>query len=607
MERELTNILGASEKDEAVEDVWAVADKFYELSEDERNERLLRLAEKDEAAESVARTIAENFHKLPENVRKLLFTLAEKDEAAGAVAWAVADNFHKLPENVRKLLFTLAEKDEAVRDVAWAVADNFHKLPEKVRKLLFKLAEKDEAAGAVAWAVADNFDEIPRKMRNELLLKLAEKDEAAEDVARSVADNFHKLSEEVRNEFLLKLAEKDEAAEDVARSVADNFDEIPRRMRNELLLKLAEKDEAAEDVARSVADNLYKLPEKVRKLLFKLAEKDEAAGAVAWAVADNFDKFPKRMRNELLLKLAEKDEAAEGVARAVADNFDELSIKVRDELLLKLKKIPEELYDENVRVTEELQTTISQLKGEKMKRFLAERDAAWKDVAFKAAHKLGNPIDAIETFLKSLEIRIKAGNIEEAVNICEKMEKSIEETKVVIAQFKSLTKSQEINYERINIKEIIEQAFKVISREDVGVEIVAPGKIPEVVGDRDRMIEVFNELVANSLNWFDKDEKRIYAKIERVHRREIPPNLDPSNRYLRIIFADNGQGIPSSDKDRIFAPFWTTYPHGTGLGLAMVKWIIEAHDGRISEEGKRGKGAKFIIFLRIAKGGRKNA
>ena len=476
MERELTNILGASEKDEAVEDVWAVADKFYELSEDERNERLLRLAEKDEAAESVARTIAENFHKLPENVRKLLFTLAEKDEAAGAVAWAVADNFHKLPENVRKLLFTLAEKDEAVRDVAWAVADNFHKLPEKVRKLLFKLAEKDEAAGAVAWAVADNFD-----------------------------------------------------------------------------------------------------------------------------------KFPKRMRNELLLKLAEKDEAAEGVARAVADNFDELSIKVRDELLLKLKKIPEELYDENVRVTEELQTTISQLKGEKMKRFLAERDAAWKDVAFKAAHKLGNPIDAIETFLKSLEIRIKAGNIEEAVNICEKMEKSIEETKVVIAQFKSLTKSQEINYERINIKEIIEQAFKVISREDVGVEIVAPGKIPEVVGDRDRMIEVFNELVANSLNWFDKDEKRIYAKIERVHRREIPPNLDPSNRYLRIIFADNGQGIPSSDKDRIFAPFWTTYPHGTGLGLAMVKWIIEAHDGRISEEGKRGKGAKFIIFLRIAKGGRKNA
>jgi len=505
------------------------------------------------------------------------------------------------------LLFTLAERDEAAGAVAWAVANNFDEIPERMRNdLLLTLAERDEAAEDVARSIADNFDEVPKRMRNDLLLTLAEKDEAAEDVARSVADNFHKLPEKVRNELLLKLAEKDEAAEDVARSVADNFDEVPKRMRNELLLKLAEKDEAAEDVAQSVADNLYKLPEKVRNVLSKLAEKDEAAGAVAWAVADNFDKFPKRMRDELLLKLAEKDEAAEGVARSVADNFDELSIKVRDELLLKLKKTPEELYDENARVTEKLQTTISQLRDEKMKRFLAERDAAWKDVAFKTAHKLGNPIDAIETFLKSLKTRIEGGNIEEAVSICEKMEKSVEETKVVIAQFKSLTKSQEINYEPLNIKEIMGQAFKMINHKDVDVEITAPEKIPEVVGDRDRMIEVFNELMANSLHWFDKDERRVHVKIEKVPRREVPPILDPSNRYLRIIFADNGRGISSSDKDKVFAPFYTTYPHGTGLGLAMVKWIIEAHDGMISEEGKSGKGAKFIILLPITKEGGRN-
>ena len=228
-------------------------------------------------------------------------------------------------------------------------------------------------------------------------------------------------------------------------------------------------------------------------------------------------------------------------------------------------------------------------------------------MAFKAAHKLGNPIDAIETSLGSLKIRIKEGNIEEAMDICEEMKEPIEEAKLVIAQFKSLTKFQQINREQISIKAIIKQSLRMAKHRGVDVKVEVPEEISEIAADPNRMIEVFRELVVNSLQWFDKDERRICVKIERVHIEEIPTNLDPSNEYMRITFADNGRGIPHSNKDSVFAPFTTANPHGAGLGLAMVRKVIEAHDGMISEEGKFGEGAKFVIILPIVKGGGKNA
>ena len=70
---------------------------------------------------------------------------------------------------------------------------------------------------------------------------------------------------------------------------------------------------------------------------------------------------------------------------------------------------------------------------------------------------------------------------------------------------------------------------------------------------------------------------------------------------MKIRFEDNGQGVELKDKETIFAPFYSTYPHGTGLGLSLVKWIVENHGGIIYENGKPGEGACFEILLPIAK------
>jgi signal transduction histidine kinase len=257
--------------------------------------------------------------------------------------------------------------------------------------------------------------------------------------------------------------------------------------------------------------------------------------------------------------------------------------------LSKHRKTLEELYPENVELTKQLQATTAALKR-------AERDAVWKDVAFMAAHKLGNPIFALETDLQSIKRRLET-RPDQALEVAVEMGSSIEKAKAIIEQFKSLTRAQEISLRPIDLVPLIKGASHVAEEKGVRVEILAPEKPLHALADPVRMTECFDELFANALHWFDKLEKRIDVAIDAPKREDLPPALDGAKAYVRIVFRDNGCGVPLDKKEEIFAPFYTTYPHGTGLGLSLVQRVIEGHGGLIRETGRPGEGATFEVYL----------
>lgn len=261
------------------------------------------------------------------------------------------------------------------------------------------------------------------------------------------------------------------------------------------------------------------------------------------------------------------------------------------------RKTTRELYLENVEMTTQLEVTKNALEEEKKKRFMAERNAAWKDVAFRAAHKLGNPVDAVDTFLQGLRKRIPVENHRETEKILSDMDASIEECKQVIAQFKSLIKSQEIKQRQEELLPLLRPARRLAEEKGVMVTVKPKSGIPRVLVDAERITECFNELAANSLHWLDKPQKKIKITITRPAGRSLPPSLERDQPFLKICFKDNGSGVPMDKKEKIFAPFYSTYVKGTGLGLSMVKSIIEAHGGAIYENGKPGEGASFDVYL----------
>ncbi len=267
----------------------------------------------------------------------------------------------------------------------------------------------------------------------------------------------------------------------------------------------------------------------------------------------------------------------------------------------KYRKNVEELYKENIAITDELQKAKGELEKEKKLRFIAERDAAWKDVAFRAAHKLGNPIDAIDTFLQSLKKRIK-NDCKDALEIANEIDTSVEDAKSVIAQFKSLTKVLNVKVSPIEILPILEHSAMPYKEKGIDVNITIRKKCPKLNADSERLTECFQELFANASMWFHEDEElnKVNIKVIRPTKAKLPEKLDKNNSYLKITFSDNGKGVPLKLKEKIFSPFISKSTHGTGLGLSLVQSIIEKHGGIIYEDGIPANGAQFQIYLPIA-------
>lgn len=287
---------------------------------------------------------------------------------------------------------------------------------------------------------------------------------------------------------------------------------------------------------------------------------------------------------------------------ALIQQFPQLGYKYfSDEArsLAKFRKGPEELYGENVQLTERLAKTISDLESERNLRVRAERDAVWKDISFSAAHKIGNPIFAIETDLAPLRKRIIESRTEEAIEVTDNMQSAVEKAKGIVEQFKSLTKAQQVNPVPMLLRPTLEDVCRTLRNHGADCELLCDTSVT-VLADPERFQEVLDELAANAVHWFDKPERKIRLEVELPARAKLPPSVDSSRDYALIHFKDNGTGVTVDLKEHIFEAFFTTYDQGTGLGLALVRRIVEGHQGTIREVGLPGRGADFEIFLPLA-------
>jgi two-component system nitrogen regulation sensor histidine kinase NtrY len=88
--------------------------------------------------------------------------------------------------------------------------------------------------------------------------------------------------------------------------------------------------------------------------------------------------------------------------------------------------------------------------------------------------------------------------------------------------------------------------------------------------------------------------------IEALERRgtiDIETQHDPSNSLVRIVVADDGPGIPESERDKLFLPYYSTKRRGSGLGLAIVRRIVAEHGGSIDLTDNVPRGTRFAIEL----------
>jgi len=247
---------------------------------------------------------------------------------------------------------------------------------------------------------------------------------------------------------------------------------------------------------------------------------------------------------------------------------------------------------ENARLFTELQAELSE--RQRLIDELESKNAELERFTYTVSHDLRSPLVTIKGFLGFIERSASQGNMEGFRKDMQRISSAADRMDILLKDVLELSrigrlinKSQEMSFEDL-VHEALEIVHGRIHQHGIKVQI-QPG-LPDVYGDKPRLLEVLQNLLDNSAKYIG-DQKNPMIKIGMDGYDE--------SEYPIFYIRDNGMGIDPKFHDRIFGMFDKLDPasEGTGIGLALVKRIIEVHGGRIWLESDAGKGTTFYFTL----------
>lgn len=284
--------------------------------------------------------------------------------------------------------------------------------------------------------------------------------------------------------------------------------------------------------------------------------------------------------------------------------FDEMITEMKDTGIDKLEKqLRIDLKDKSIPVL----LNLTMLKDDNNKYFgivavledlshllKSQRMMAWKEVAQRIAHEVKNPLTPIQLSAQRLSKKYRDKFSKEEGLVFDECTntiiKEVDELKTLVNEFSNFARMPSANPAPNNINEIIKEIVSLYHgiQKNITLNLKLDETLPILEIDRDQMKRVIINLLDNSI-----------ASIEGDGMITLETSYDKGYRIARIEVADNGCGIPASDKARLFEPYFSTKKSGTGLGLAIVSDIIADHRGYIRVKDNIPQGTRFIIELPV--------
>jgi two-component system, NtrC family, nitrogen regulation sensor histidine kinase NtrY len=260
-------------------------------------------------------------------------------------------------------------------------------------------------------------------------------------------------------------------------------------------------------------------------------------------------------------------------------------------------RVPVRSKDEVGAVASAFNFMMEDLKTSKEKLVIAERIAAWQDIARRLAHEIKNPLTPIQMAMDTLRKSWQKQHPSFEEILDESTRTVLEEAdrlKKIVAEFSDFARMPKPELSRIDLNEIVRSALSLYQGA-ASVDSRLAKDLPELDGDKGQLTQVLLNLVENARDAIGtRPEGHITVTTKRGE----------ANDRAMLIVEDNGPGVPTDLKDKIFAPYFTTKQGkgGTGLGLAIVHRIVSDHGGRITISDPPDHGARFTIELPLRSG-----
>ncbi len=228
---------------------------------------------------------------------------------------------------------------------------------------------------------------------------------------------------------------------------------------------------------------------------------------------------------------------------------------------------------------------IDELEQSAAKLARSEREQAWREMAKQVAHEIKNPLTPMRLSVQSFERKFDPldPNIKNKVAEYSKtLIQQIDTMSSIASAFSNFAEMPAQQNETLNVIHIVKLALDIFNEDYIHfmadeTEIIA-------TLDRTQLIRVVTNLVKNAIQ-----------AVPEVASPRILVSVSTEDDYVKISVADNGIGISDGFKEKIFEPKFTTKSSGMGLGLGMVKNIVETYKGTISFTSQPGKGTVFTV------------
>ena len=272
--------------------------------------------------------------------------------------------------------------------------------------------------------------------------------------------------------------------------------------------------------------------------------------------------------------------------KAIEDNIKQTQLDKRNEKL-NTQNLPNELLT----LVSAYNGMIDELEESAVQLAQSEREAAWREMAKQVAHEIKNPLTPMRLTVQSFERRFNPEDPEINTKIKEysnTLIQQIDTMSSIASAFSNFADMPAQQSEILNVNQVVKLALDIFRERNI---TFAPSENYEEEGkellakfDRTQLIRVVTNLVKNAIQ-----------ATKNVDSPQIIVQVGTANDQVKITVMDNGIGITEENKPKIFQPKFTTKTSGMGLGLAMVKNILETHNGNITFVSQEGQGTTFMV------------